>query len=403
MDKKVFAIGLVVVFAIVAVFIGIYAMDNPERDPPFDKTGDWYLVYEENVSIKNDPENPLFEVKDYDMADKKAPLVIRWVDERMFAADWNGTPILGGVVSNKVCFEVSDEDTDVNAYVEGTMNGKILFLSIVYFSDAKLDTVVGGSYQIYGHKTLGDLQPSRPSFVQFPYVNPKNGTGAYYYLDDQNALQKESYVPQDIELVDQKYNTSVVKSTVTYGGTDAPDHLYSVCIFVEENDARMAYLMSGSSQGRVYSGSLTLADDKLQVSLNIHAGTLEAQMSYAIATYDVNFHHGDSPTSTDVTGTWQGYTIYSYGDEVIEGTKLVTKTMSFNEPVFACVEPISDNVAYKWIGTVFNGGMYAVAEHEGYNYNMFGVVHGDKMYVSGFYIDETGKYMSVYYELTRVA
>lgn len=389
MDSKKISIIVAVFVAVVAVMAYTYVTTD-DGSSASKKTGDWYLVEASEVSIQ-DPTNPVFKTQHFSFKNQVDTFKIKSLEKHMFSASWHGVPVVGGIIGDYICFEVSDSQHGVYCYVEGAFKDHTLSFSVVNYSDPDLDNVIGGAHLRFVHECGGSIMSQSPA-VNFESLDPVALSGAFYYIDDDDEIAMNQYTPMGFEFVAQSGYIAVIKTPVSHPDIGTGFPLYSVCIFKEESDGRTTYLLAGSSNGFVLSGGVGFADNTLSTMLNFHTTDGSIPIGYLCGTYAIDYPYGSNPEPTDISGTWKGKCWRSFGGSVIESNYDIEKEITFRGECFACVEEYTSEKVYTWIGSVYGNGIFALSEFnydgETHYYYVLGHISGDSLHLCGYYLDE---------------
>lgn len=391
MDNKS-VVGIVLVFLGITVFLGLYGFSMDQPGHPISKTGEWNLVFSETVSYDRPDEY----VKEYHEIDSHVmALNLEWIEKKMFSGEYDGIPIVGGLVGNDISFEVCDREKQVFLFVDGTFYDTDLFLSIISFTDETMNIVKEGIFAQYVHGNIATVLPA-DSMPDFNGLNPMQTEGTYNYMSNDGNLISTEYQPSDFEVVSQGAYIATIHCDVILNPLVPGESITLLCVFNEILDGTTTLLIYGSSDGQAFSGKMIVGGNKLSCFL---FGKDDATMAITSVTCNVNHPAGNFFGSTDVSGSWSGNIYYSYGEFIEVGDASLVKDFIFVNPCFGSIE-LMDSELFKWIGISVGDRLHLLAEHMGRHYSLFGEVIGEKMHVCGYYLDEFDRYRAVYYELT---
>lgn len=402
MDSKSIAlliVGIVIIGSSMAIFLGYEHDDNGKNSPEYDKTGEWYAIYVEVATFDQQSDTTVIS-ESYDPKDKSFPMDIDKIEKNMFSGTLNDIPIIGGVMGNRICFEVTDESSEYYSYVEGTFDRNTLIMQALMYADETFNEIVGGACLCYANEKVPDW-PSIPSTYFMTSLKFSNATGKTYVIDDNNHISEIPFTA-DMKVVEWNNYISVLETTYN------EKTVRNICIFRSFEEGPVNCMIAGNYVADAdhkisYFGDFTIADKKLDIHLNVRSKGDSANILYTHFTADVNYAPGEMAHDINISGKWNADvfnmvdgTVSHAGSQIIKNFETSGSALSSVE-----MEMTIDNVTtYKWIGYICGNEVFVIAETDGFYYPLFGHVEGNKMYLCG-YMQKDGENIGLYFELTR--
>lgn len=390
---------VVAIALLLVVGTAVIVFDKDKDDSEFDRTGEWYAMYDEIGRF--DSTGGTITSEYYEFSDKAHLFEIDDIQKNTFSGSISGVPIIGGLMGDMICFEVVSESKGYYCHVEGTFETiGTLALQLIFHEDETFSDVTGGMYIFYAHESAKN-EPSMPAFLVLGDYEYTNGVGKSYYIDDNDELKSKDYTP-GFEVVKSDAYITIIKSE------QMGKEFYSICLFEGFDDTgKSSFLIGGdipADDGNiVFFGGMYIADEKLTMHLNGHLTGSAPDIVYATSQFDTDCDFGKLSPRADISGKWNG-TVCDYdGKDVNKSCKDIIKNITVSDSAFCSVETITEDGAvseFSWIGSVVGNGIFLIAEHDGRYFPLFGYVDGDEMYLCGFMITE-GKYIGLNLELTR--
>lgn len=395
--KPKLMVAFIGVFILLGIIGASFILDNGGSDSD-EYVGTWYEVYTESGHLQPPYDISISEAS---LDEKRDPFHIRSVYNNMFAGEFDGVAVYGGILDDSISFEVVDKAQNLFAYVEGNIFDDVIVFNIIKYSDSSFSKVISGDYSKYvreGVSTIPDLQ----DYFKFPDGYSRNGDGtAYTYDPETGKINAQSFAPFPVKTIVQKRMVAI-SQTINVDGGD----VYSVCILSYiDDDGTVNALMASNSRGMVQTGSITAADGQIRILSDTYFPDSKGMgnfMSYVDVRYDIDYYGGRTTEHMNVSGQWGG-TVTTY-DGTLVNSGDTFKNLSASGQCFSCKEEVvidGELEVYTWMGSVFGDQLSIIVLHDGYYSALAGYVDGDNLYLSGYIEVSSGKYVAVHFDLQR--